>query len=339
MRITSPTRSPSEDQFEKSLRPKVFSEFIDQDRIKENLGIFIKAAKKRDEPLDHIFLYGPPGLGKTTLAHIIARELEVDIISIAGPILQKPRDLAGILTKLKRCDVLFIDEIHRINKDVEEYLYKGMEDFSIDIMIDSGPNARSIKVNLQPFTLIGATTRAGLLSSALRSRFGYIPRLSYYKTEDLDFIIKRSASILGIKIMDEASLEIAKRSRGTPRIANRLLRRIRDFAEIKGEGEIDLEIARYSLEKLEVDSRGLDIMDKAILKSIIEKFDGGPVGLKTLAMTVGENPETIEEVFEPYLIISGLIKRTSQGRKATTLAYKHFNLSPPMPDGERKTLF
>lgn len=339
MRITSPARNPSELQYEKSLRPKSFHEFINQDKIKENLKIFSSAAKKRDEPLDHILLYGPPGLGKTTLAHIIAVELGVDITSISGPILNKPKDLAGILTRLKARDVLFIDEIHRINKDVEEYLYQGMEDFRIDIMIDSGPNARSIKINLQPFTLIGATTRSGLLSSALRSRFGYIPRISYYDPESLNLIVQRSASILNIPVSEKASREIANRSRGTPRIANRLLRRIRDFSEIKGKGKVDIDITQYGLSQLEVDKLGLDIMDKAILRSIIDKFNGGPVGLKTLSTSVGEDSETIEEVFEPYLILSGLIKRTAQGRKATPLAYKHFKISQLTTEKKRKKFF
>ncbi len=337
MRITSPSKDPIDAQYEKNLRPRYFSEFINQDRVKENLQVFTEAAKKRDEPLDHVLLFGPPGLGKTTLAHIIAREMEVDIMAVAGPVLQKPRDLAGILTKLHRFDVLFIDEIHRINKDVEEYLYQAMEDFSINIMIDSGPAARSIEINLQPFTLVGATTRTGLLSAPLRSRFGYIPRLNHYQAEDLSQIIKRSSSILEIKMTSDAGDEIAKRSRGTPRIANRLLRRVRDFAEVKGKGKIDLEITRYALEQLEVDTMGLDIMDKAILKSIIEKFNGGPVGLKTLATSVGEKEETIEEVFEPFLIISGFLKRTPQGRQATPLAYEHLKIDPLKEKG--KTLF
>ena len=337
MRITSPSKDPVDAQYERSLRPQTFAEFINQDRVKENLEVFTKAAKKREDPLDHILLFGPPGLGKTTLAHIIAREMEVEITSVAGPVLQRPRDLAGILTKLHRFDVLFIDEVHRVNKDVEEYLYQAMEDFAINIMIDTGPAARSIEINLQPFTLVGATTRTGLLSSALRSRFGYMPRLNHYEPEDLSQIIKRSSSILDIKVNNDASDEIAERARGTPRIANRLLRRVRDFAEVKGKGEIDMEITRYALEQLEVDTRGLDVMDKAILKSIIEKYNGGPVGLKTLATSVGEKAETIEEVFEPYLIVSGFLKRTPQGREATALAYEHLKIKTPR--GKGKTLF
>ncbi len=291
--------------------------------MKENLSVFVEATKKRKEPLDHILLFGPPGLGKTTLAHIIANELGVNIISVSGPVLIKPRDLAGILTKLSTFDVLFIDEIHRVGKQVEEYLYQAMEDFAIDIVIDTGPHARSIKLNLQPFTLIGATTRSGLLTSALRSRFGYTPRLDYYSPQHLSGIVKRSAGILGIDIDTDGAMEIARRSRGTPRIANRLLKRVRDFAEVKGKGRIDKDIVLFSLEKLEVDEEGLDSMDKNILQTIIEKFKGGPVGLNTIATAVGEDPGTIEDVYEPYLIMRGFLKRTSRGRMATELAYKH----------------
>ncbi|RKZ14888.1 Holliday junction branch migration DNA helicase RuvB [bacterium] len=321
--ITRPDRLPEEIELEKSLRPRTFREFINQDKVKENLSVFVEATKKRKEPLDHILLFGPPGLGKTTLAHIIANELGVNIISVSGPVLIKPRDLAGILTKLSRFDVLFIDEIHRIGKQVEEYLYQAMEDFAIDIVIDTGPHARSIKLNLQPFTLIGATTRSGLLTSALRSRFGYTPRLDYYSPQHLSGIVKRSAGILGIDIDTDGAMEIARRSRGTPRIANRLLKRVRDFAEVKGKGRIDKDIVLFSLEKLEVDEEGLDSMDKNILQTIIEKFKGGPVGLNTIATAVGEDPGTIEDVYEPYLIMRGFLKRTSRGRMATELAYKH----------------
>ena len=305
------------------MRPRRFREFINQDRVKENLSVFVEATKKRKEPLDHILLFGPPGLGKTTLAHIIANELNVNIVSVSGPVLIKPRDLAGILTKLSRFDVLFIDEIHRIGKQVEEYLYQAMEDFSIDIVIDTGPHARSIKLKLQPFTLIGATTRSGLLTSALRSRFGYTPRLNYYSPQHLSGIVKRSANLLGIQIDEDGAMEIARRSRGTPRIANRLLKRVRDFAEVKGKGSIDKEIVLFSLDQLEVDEEGLDSMDKGILHTIIEKFKGGPVGLNTIATAVGEDPGTIEDVYEPYLIMRGFLKRTSRGRMVTELAYKH----------------
>ncbi len=332
MRVTVPERSPGEKEFEERLRPLSFDEFIGQDRIKENLRVFVEAAKKRKEPLDHILFFGPPGLGKTTLAYIIAKELGVDIVCVSGPVLEKPRDLAGILTNLKEGDVLFIDEIHRMHRSVEEYLYPAIEEFVIDIVLDSGPHARSIRINLNRFTLIGATTRTGLLTGALRSRFGYIARLEYYPPPDLKRIVMRSSRILGIKIDEKSAEEIARRSRGTPRIANRLLRRIRDYAEVKGKGVIDLEITRYALKMLDVDERGLDLMDRLILKTIIEKFNGGPVGLSTLALAVGEKEETIEEVFEPFLILEGFIQRTPRGRKATELAYQHFGY-------KKKTLF
>jgi len=333
MNITRPEPLPEEKEFEDSLRPKRFGDFIGQEKIKENLSVFVEAAKKRGEPLDHILFFGPPGLGKTTLAYIIANEIGVSIKSISGPILEKPRDLAGILTNLEKGDVLFIDEIHRINKSVEEYLYPAMEDFSLDIMIDSGPNARSLKINLNPFTLIGATTRSGLLTSALRSRFGFIPRVNYYDYNELFKIVLRTAKILGVGIEEDGAWEIAMRSRGTPRIVNRLVRRVRDYADVKGEGIITKEIADYALNMLEVDKAGLDPMDKSIVLAIIEKFHGGPVGVSTLATAVGEKGETIEEVFEPYLILQGFIKRTQRGREATEIAYRHFNI--PLPKGKK----
>ncbi len=333
MNITRPEPLPEEKEFEDSLRPKRFGDFIGQEKIKENLSVFVEAAKKRGEPLDHILFFGPPGLGKTTLAYIIANEIGVSIKSISGPILEKPRDLAGILTNLEKGDVLFIDEIHRINKSVEEYLYPAMEDFSLDIMIDSGPNARSLKINLNPFTLIGATTRSGLLTSALRSRFGFIPRVNYYDYNELFKIVLRTAKILGVGIEEDGAWEIAMRSRGTPRIVNRLVRRVRDYADVKGEGIITKEIADYALDMLEVDKAGLDPMDKSIVLAIIEKFHGGPVGVSTLATAVGEKGETIEEVFEPYLILQGFIKRTQRGREATEIAYRHFNI--PLPKGKK----
>jgi len=333
MNITRPEPLPEEKEFEDSLRPGRFEDFIGQERIKENLAVFVEAAKKRGEPLDHILFFGPPGLGKTTLAYIIGNEIGVNVKSISGPILEKPRDLAGILTNLEKGDVLFIDEIHRINKSVEEYLYPAMEDFALDIMIDSGPNARSLKINLNPFTLIGATTRSGLLTSALRSRFGFIPRVNYYSPDELFKIVIRSAKILNIKIEEDGASEIAMRSRGTPRIVNRLVKRVRDYADVKGKGIITKDIADYALDMLEVDKAGLDPMDKSIILTIIEKFRGGPVGISTLATAVGEKSETIEEVFEPYLILQGFIKRTPRGREATTLAYKHFNISAPKERG------
>jgi len=309
-----------------TLRPKRLSEMAGQEKVKQQLSIAIQAARQRDEAMDHVLLYGPPGLGKTTLSYVIASELEVSIQASAGPLLERPSDLAGTLTSLGPRDVLFIDEIHRLNRSVEEYLYSAMEDYSIDILVDTGPKARGVKISLKPFTLIGATTRAGLLTSPMRSRFGIVHRINFYPPEELAEIIKRSAQILKVSIEPDAALEIAQRSRGTPRVANRLLRRIRDYAQVKGVGQITKAIALKSFKLLDVDEKGLDAMDKLILKTIINKFNGGPVGLKTIAVAVGEEKDTIEEVFEPYLILEGFIERTLKGRVATALAYKHLNI-------------
>ena len=315
--------NPEELDLEKRLRPLSFDDFAGQDQILENLKVFVEAANQRNEALDHTLFHGPPGLGKTTLANILANELQVGIKITSGPVLDKPGDLAGLLTNLEERDVLFIDEIHRLSPIVEEYLYSAMEDFKIDIMIESGPNARTVQINLNPFTLIGATTRSGLLTAPMRARFGISSRLQYYTTELLTTIIERSASILKMPIDLEAAIEIAGRSRGTPRIANALLRRVRDFAQIKGNGTIDIEIARYALKALNVDAHGLDEMDNKILNTIIDKFKGGPVGLTTLATAVSESSETIEEVYEPFLIQEGFIMRTPRGREVTEKAYKH----------------
>lgn len=328
--------SPAEKEFEKALRPASFEDFAGQAKVVENLRVFVEAAKLRSEPLDHVLLHGPPGLGKTTLSYIIASELGSNIKVTSGPVLDKPGELAGLLTNLEEHDVLFIDEIHRLNPVVEEYLYSAMEDYKIDIMLDSGPSARSVQIGLNPFTLIGATTRSGLLTSPLRARFGINSRLEYYDSKLLTRIVQRSADILGSEIEDAAAFELARRSRGTPRICNNFLRRTRDFAQIKGDGTITLDITKLALKALDVDEHGLDDMDNRILTTIIDKFRGGPVGLTTISTAVGEEAETIEEVYEPFLIMEGFIKRTSRGRVATERAYEHLGKIPPQRLG---TLF
>ncbi|MBQ9546692.1 MAG: Holliday junction branch migration DNA helicase RuvB [Bacteroidales bacterium] len=320
---TGRSQTAKEREVERALRPKGFESFAGQQQVVDNLRIFVRAAKERGEPLDHVLLHGPPGLGKTTLSHIIANELGVSLKMTSGPVLDKPGDLAGLLTSLGHNDVLFIDEIHRLSPIVEEYLYSAMEDYKIDIMIESGPAARSVQLTLKPFTLIGATTRSGMLTAPLRARFGITARLEYYDAETLTRIVNRSASLLNVKITGESALEIARRSRGTPRIANLLLRRVRDFAQVKGDGTITLDIARYALQALNVDRNGLDEMDLRILSTIIDKFRGGPVGLNTIATAVGEEADTVEEVYEPYLIQEGYLMRTPRGREATALAYQH----------------
>ena len=328
--------TPAEQEFERALRPLQFQDFTGQDKVVENLKVFVEAAQKRNEPLDHVLLHGPSGLGKTTLAYIIANELQSNIKVTSGPVMDKPSEIAGLLTNLEPQDVLFIDEIHRLSSVVEEYLYSAMEDFKIDIMLDSGPNARTVQITLNPFTLIGATTRSGLLTSPLRTRFGITSRLEYYDATILTSIVKRSAAILDTPIEEDAAFEIARRSRGTPRIANNLLRRTRDFAQIKGEGIVTKAIAEIALQALNVDENGLDEMDNRILSAIIEKFKGGPVGIGTIATACGEEAETIEEVYEPFLIKEGYIKRTSRGREATEHAYKHLSVPPP---GKTPSLF
>ena len=337
--LLNPLSAPQEE--EKQLRPQELNAFAGQKKLTDNLKVFVKAARMRKEPLDHVLLHGPPGLGKTTLSFIIANELAADITTTSGPVLEKPGDLAGLLTNLEAGDVLFIDEIHRLSPVIEEYLYSAMEDFKIDIMVETGPNARSIEIGLNPFTLVGATTRAGLLTSPMLARFGINFRLEYYDAETLKQIIIRSADVLNVPIEAEAALEIARRSRGTPRIANRLLRRTRDFAQVKGDGIINPHIAKMTLEALEVDESGLDDMDNKILLTIIDKFKGGPVGLNSIAAAIGEEAETIEEVYEPYLVMEGFIKRTARGRVATERAFEHFGRSPGGmgPDISQGTLF
>jgi Holliday junction DNA helicase RuvB len=329
-RIVSATpASPNEEAVERALRPKLLGDYVGQKKVREQLEIFISAASKRGEALDHVLLFGPPGLGKTTLSHIIANELGVNLRQTSGPVLEKPKDLAALLTNLEKNDVLFIDEIHRLSPVVEEILYPALEDYQIDIMIGEGPAARSIKLDLQPFTLVGATTRAGMLTNPLRDRFGIVARLEFYTPEELQKIVIRSAGLLKVQMDEAGGFEIANRSRGTPRIANRLLRRVRDFAEVKGRGIIDEQIAKAALAMLDVDPQGFDVMDRKLLEAVIHRFDGGPVGLDNVAASIGEERETIEDVIEPYLIQQGYLQRTPRGRIATLAAYKHLGVTPP----------
>jgi len=332
--ISAQPASPNEDAIERALRPKLLDEYVGQAKAREQLEIFIGAAKKRREALDHVLLFGPPGLGKTTLSHIVAAELGVNLRQTSGPVLEKPKDLAAILTNLERNDVLFIDEIHRLSPVVEEILYPALEDYQIDIMIGEGPAARSIKLDLQPFTLVGATTRAGMLTNPLRDRFGIVARLEFYTADELCRIVTRSASLLGAPIDPEGALEVARRSRGTPRIANRLLRRVRDYADVKADGTITRGIAEKALAMLDVDPLGFDLMDRKLLEAVVHRFDGGPVGLDNVAAAIGEEPGTIEDVIEPYLIQQGFLQRTPRGRIATLAAYRHLGVAPPKQAGQ-----
>jgi holliday junction DNA helicase RuvB len=332
--MSAAAASPNEEAIERALRPKLFDEYVGQSKVREQLEIFIGAARMRSEAMDHVLLFGPPGLGKTTLSHIIAHELGVNLRQTSGPVLEKPKDLAALLTNLEKNDVLFIDEIHRLSPVVEEILYPALEDFQIDIMIGEGPSARSIKLDLQPFTLVGATTRAGMLTNPLRDRFGIVSRLEFYTSQELAKIVKRSAALLNVPADEDGGFEIARRSRGTPRIANRLLRRVRDYADVKGKGRITLEIANKALAMLDVDPQGLDIMDRKMLEAVIHRFDGGPVGLDNIAASIGEERDTIEDVIEPYLIQQGYLQRTPRGRIATLAAYRHLGVLPPKNSAE-----
>lgn len=338
-RTVNPQQSIDEAAFEATIRPRRLDEYVGQSNVKENLKVFIEAAKERREPLDHVLLYGPPGLGKTTLAHILANELDVDIRATSGPALERSGDLAAILTNLEVRGVLFVDEIHRMNRIVEEVLYPAMEDYSIDLIIGKGPGARTVKLDLPHFTLIGATTRMGLLSSPFRDRFGVVCRLEFYTEEELTRIVRRSANILGVDLEPKAAGEIARRSRGTPRIANRLLRRARDFAQVEGDGIISLEVSRHTLERLEIDDRGFDNLDRLVLLAVIDKFGGGPVGIDTIAAAVGEERDTIEDICEPYLLQEGFLQRTPRGRLATEAAFRHLGRKPTGKGGSQKGLF
>jgi len=331
--VTARPASAQEEVIERALRPRGLAEYVGQEKIREQLSIFIEAARKRGEALDHVLLFGPPGLGKTTLSHIVAHELGVNLRQTSGPVLERPGDLAALLTNLEPRDVLFIDEIHRLSPVVEEILYPALEDFQIDIMIGEGPAARSVKLDLPPFTLVGATTRAGMLTNPLRDRFGIVARLEFYNADELTRIVARSAALLDIAVEPEGAREIARRARGTPRIANRLLRRVRDFAEVKGTGEVTRAVADAALSMLDVDAFGLDVMDRKLLHAVLAKFAGGPVGVDNLAAAIGEERDTIEDVLEPFLIQQGFLQRTSRGRVATALSYRHFGLTPPGPDG------